>query len=148
MNTIHSQSHREAKHPKPIPLPNELTRGYWEATQQGRLDIQRCQACGYYNHPPNAACVNCLSPDLKYETVSGRGAIYTYTIMHNPDQRGFEDSPPYACIIVELEEQKDLFVLCNLSEGSTTEVKIGRPVEITFERLTDDITLPQCRIAG
>src|SRR5687768_3196704 len=90
---------------RPLPQPDELTQPFWDATAAHRLDIQRCQACRYYNHPPVRLCDQCGSPDLAYETVSGRGRIYSYTIMRQTSVAGFEDQVPYTNALVELEEQ-------------------------------------------
>src|SRR5919106_5189258 len=68
---------------RPIPVPNELTKPFWDAAKQGVLALQRCQACGHFQHPPYATCVNCISTDLKFEPVTGKGAIYSYSIMYH-----------------------------------------------------------------
>src|SRR5439155_262362 len=74
---------------RPIPVPNELSRPFWDAARQKVLALQRCQACKHFQHPPYATCVRCMGIDLKFEPVSGKGAIYAYTIMyHAGDKRG------------------------------------------------------------
>src|SRR5216684_7547444 len=77
--------------PKPIPVADDLTRPFWDAARERRLVVQRCEACGYYNHPPRVACDACLSLKLRFEPVSGRGAVHTFTVMHQRNVPGFED---------------------------------------------------------
>src|SRR6058998_7714 len=91
---------------RPIPVLNEWTKPFWEAARQGVLALQRCQACGHFQHPPYPTCVNCMAIDLAFEPVSGKGTIYAYTIMYHAGDRRFAAAIPYASIIVELEGPK------------------------------------------
>lgn len=133
---------------RPIPVPNEWTEPFWEAAKQGVLAIQRCQSCGHFQHPPYATCVNCISIDLKFEPVSGKGTIYAYTIMYHGGDKRFASAIPYASIIVELDEAKGALLAGNLLDAAYCEAKVGRRVEVVFEKLNDDITLPQFRLAN
>lgn len=78
------------------------------------------------------------------EQVSGRGTIYTYTIAHH-GAAGI--AVPFALVLVELEEQKDLRVLANLVDCPLEEIRIGMPVDVTFEDAGGGVTLPQFRPA-
>ncbi len=130
---------------RPIPVPDDLTKPFWEAAKKGVLELQRCQSCGRYNHPPEPTCTICLSTDLKFEPVSSKGTIYSYSIKHQADQR-FSPVVPYACLVVELDGTKGAVLVGNLLEAPYTEAKIGRRVEVIFEKLNDNITLPQFRL--
>src|SRR2546426_11259891 len=132
---------------RPIPVPNEWTKPFWEAARRGVLALQRCQACGHFQHPPYATCVNCMAIDLAFEPVSGKGAVYAYTIMYHAGDRRFAAAIPYASIIVELDDAPGALLAGNLLEAPYTEAKVGRRVEVVFEPLNDDITLPQFRLA-
>jgi hypothetical protein len=133
---------------RPIPVPNEWTRPFWDAAKNHRLQLQRCQNCRSFQHPPYATCVQCMAIDLKFEPVSGTGTIYAYTIMYHTGDKRFASAVPYASIIVELDEAPGALLAANLLDASYTEAKVGRRVEVTFEKLNDDITLPQFRLAG
>lgn len=65
--------------PPLLPAPDELTSFFWEAARRHELMIQRCSACGTYQHPPEPVCHSCLSFDLGGAEVSGRGTVYSYT---------------------------------------------------------------------
>jgi uncharacterized OB-fold protein len=132
---------------RPIPVPDDLTRPFWEAAKQGVLALQHCQSCGSYNYPPYPLCVNCMSTDLKFDPVRGKGTIYSYTIMHHTGDQRFVPVVPYASIIVELDEAKGCLLAANLLDAPYTEAKVGRRVEVVFQKLNDDITLPQFRLA-
>src|ERR1700751_5149468 len=89
---------------RPTPIPNDLTQPFWDAAKNRRLAIQRCQDCGRYFHPPLPICNNCYSTKLAFETVTGRGRIYSRTVMHDPRILGFGEAVvPYAVIAVELD---------------------------------------------
>jgi uncharacterized protein len=77
--------------------------------------------------------------------VSGRGVVHTYTVSHTP-LPGF--TPPYAIVLVELEEQKGLRLATNLVDVAPDEIEIGMPVEVEFTAVSDDVTLPLFRRAG
>ena len=130
---------------RPLPVADDLSQPFWEAAKQRRLVVQRCRECSYFNHPPRSACDACQSQQLQFEPVSGRGTIYSFTIMHQPNIAGFEDQIPYINILVELEEQPLLFMVSNLPASDLDKIKIGGQVEVYFEEVDPDTTLPQFR---
>jgi len=131
---------------KPVPVPDELSRPFWEAAKERRLAIQRCGSCGYYNHPPRLFCDTCLGQELPFEAVSGRGAVYTFTVMHQRDVSGFEEDAPFINIVVQLTEQAKLLMVSNLPISQRAKVSIGAPVEVYFEGRGDGVVVPQFRL--
>ena len=131
---------------RPIPVPNEWTKPFWDAAKRGVLELQRCQSCGHFQHPPYATCVKCMGIDLKFEAVRGGGTIYAYTIMYHTGDKRFAAAVPYASIIVELDAAPGALLAGNLLGAPYTQAKVGRRVEVIFEPLNDDITLPQFRL--
>jgi hypothetical protein len=125
-----------------LPDPDDTTRFYWEAAARRELQILRCRQCRWYVHQPRTSCPRCSSGDLAPERVSGRGTVYSYTIAHR-EVPGRE--VPFALVLVELEEQKGLRVLANLLDCPIDEVRVGLPVEVTFEEAGGGLTLPQFR---
>jgi uncharacterized OB-fold protein len=85
--------------------------------------------------------------DLEFAPVRGTGAIYAYTIMYHAGDTRFASAIPYASIIVELDDAPGALLAGNLLDAPCTEARVGRRVEVTFEPLNDDITLPQFRLA-
>jgi uncharacterized OB-fold protein len=131
---------------KPIPVPDDITRPFWEAARQRRLVVQRCPSCGYYNHPPRNVCDVCLGQELRFEPVSGRGRIYTFTVMHQRDVPGFEAEAPFINIVVELDEQPMLLMVSNLPISERERVRIGAPVIVDFEDRANGVIVPQFTI--
>ena len=124
---------------RPLPLPDPDTAFFWEATSQRKLEILRCQKCGTWVHYPKPSCWNCASDDLKPEQVSGRGTVYSYTVTHQ-DVPGYK--APFAVVIVELEEQAGLRMVSNVINVPPEDVRIGMPVEVTFQPVAEDVWLP------
>jgi uncharacterized protein len=131
---------------KPIPVPDEISTPFWAAARDHKLVVQRCAACGYFNHPPRRFCDACLSQDLAFAPVSGRGTIYSFTIMHQRDVAGFENDAPYINIVVELDEQPMLLMVSDLPHSERDRVRIGNPVEVWFEERGEGAVIPQFRI--
>jgi len=129
----------------PLPLPGHESRGFWEAARQGRFAIQRCADCRHWFHPPGVICTECGSEKLSFETASGLGKVYSFSVMYDKRVRGFEQRVPYVSVWVELDEQPLLIAVGNLVGVDPKDVRIGLPVEVFLEKLTDDVTLPQFR---
>ena len=110
---------------RPIPVPNEWTKPFWDAAKAGVLKLQRCQTCGHFQHPPYPTCVNCVGIDLAFEPVSGTGTIYAYTIMYHTGDKRFASAVPYASIIVELDDAPG--ALAGMSAGTEPGITIIRP---------------------
>jgi hypothetical protein len=135
---------------KPIPVADELSAPFWAAAREHRLVVQRC-VCGYYNHPPRKVCDACLSQQLEFVPVGGRGKVYSFTVMHQRDVAGFENYAPFVNIVVELDEQPMLLMVSNLP--GVERVAIGASVEVYFEMRGDEphggqMTIPQFRLVG
>jgi uncharacterized OB-fold protein len=131
---------------RPVPVADELTQPFWEAAKHHQLALQHCDGCGYFNHPPRTVCDACQSQQLTFTPVSGHGTIYSYSVMHQQNIAGFEDQTPYLNLLVELDEQPRLFMVANLPGSERDKVQIGKRVEVYFEKVNEDITVPQFRI--
>jgi uncharacterized OB-fold protein len=131
---------------KPIPVADDLTSQFWDAAKEHRLVVQRCGSCGYYNHPPRPYCDACTAQEMRFEPVSGRGTVYSFTVMHQRDVAGFEEEAPFINIVVELAEQPRLLMVSNLALSERAKVKIGAAVEVYFEERGEGVAIPQFRI--
>ncbi|MBW1885546.1 MAG: OB-fold domain-containing protein [Deltaproteobacteria bacterium] len=128
----------------PLPRPRPLSKPYWDGCREGVLRVQRCGDCGQYIFIPEPACTSCLGEHLEWVESSGRGVLYSYTIVHRPQQPVFE--VPYVPIIVELDE--GWHMLSNLKGVGLDEIEIGMPLEVVFEKMSDEITLPYFQPVG
>ena len=131
---------------KPVPVPDDLSAPFFEGARQGTLMIQRCTACGAHLAPGTRACTECLSEALAWVRASGRGTVFTFGVMHQRYHPAFSDEIPYNVAVVELEEGPRLNT--NLVEVRNEDIRVGMAVAVTFERLTDDVSIPKFRPVG
>jgi hypothetical protein len=127
---------------RPLPMPNELTTPFWEAARNHRLAIQRCGHCERWNHPPAVLCPSCGSERLEFEPVSGRGTVYSWTIILDAPAPGFADMLPLVVGLMELEEQPGLLLTTNIRGVDPNALSVGLALAVSFEDLTADITIP------
>src|SRR5579884_3382569 len=121
--------------PRPLPELDAWNRAFWTGGAEGRLLITRCGGCGYWIHPPGPVCPECLSREVAPQAVSGRGAVLTFTVNHQPWHPAFP--PPYVIALVELEEQERLRLVTNLVDCDLGALRSGMPVEVGFEQVED-----------
>lgn len=133
---------------RPRPVADDLSGPFWDGVASHELIVQRCRDCGCYVHPPFPECTRCRSSELGFEQVSGMGVIYERVVVESPVVTGFEDDVPYACLLVELEEQAGLLLAGNLVDADPYEARVGRRVEVLFRPESDGFTLPVFRLAG
>jgi uncharacterized OB-fold protein len=125
----------------PLPRPTHLSRPHWEGCREGVLRVQRCRDCGGFVFIPQPLCTHCQSEALEWVASSGRGVVYSHTVVHRPPRPAFE--APYVVAIVELEE--GWHMLTNLVDVAPGDVQVGMPVEVAFRAMSDAITLPYFR---
>lgn len=130
---------------KPVPQPDGVTRPFWESLKAHRMQIQRCNDTGTYFFYPRGLSPFTLSDNVSWEPVSGRGVIHAFTIVHQNRAPGFVDELPYVVAMVDLEEGARLMTNIVEVEPDPEHVKIGMPVEIVYEDITEEITLPKFR---
>ena len=133
---------------RPLPLIDDETRFFWDGTREHRLLMQYCADCKRYHHYPRPVCPGCLSSDMAPEELSGRGTVYTYTIAEQAFHPFFADRLPYVLVVVDLEEQPGLRFVSELVQCSPEEVSVGMPVEVVWEDVTEEVTLPLFKPAG
>jgi len=127
---------------KPNPVVNPWAKPFWDAAREGRLVYQRCKDCGTNIFYPRIACTNCFSDNLEWVQSSGKGTIYSYTVVESNCPSAFVGDLPFVIAIVKLQE-KGVQMLSNIVGCDPKEVRCDMPVEVLFEKLTDDISLPK-----
>ena len=125
---------------KPLPVIDHDSAPYWEATREGRLDIPLCGDCGKHHFYPRSICPYCHSGNLRFNTVSGRGKVHTFTIARRPAGPAFADDVPYVVALIELEEGPRM--MSRIQTGDPEKVHIGAKVEVTFVKASDEVTFP------
>ncbi len=128
---------------KPLPILDLENKPYWDGCARGELLLQRCGECGAYRHPPRPICDHCLSAKANWEPSSGEGTVYSFVVVHRAFHPAWEEEVPYVVAIVELAEGPH--IMTNIVDTPPETVTVGMPVQVTFEKVTDEISLPKFR---
>ena len=130
---------------KPLPrgINPELTAPFWEAAGRGELVLPRCRTCSTVFFYPRELCPDCLSSDLDWVPASGKGRVYSYTIIHQPAHPTFRGDSPYVYAIIQLDEGPRM--VSNIVDCPNDDVSINMPVVAAFDAVTPDTTLVKFR---
>jgi uncharacterized OB-fold protein len=135
---------------KPVPIPDEESRPFFDGAQAGVLLLRRCRDCGTFMSPTGGIgtplrprCVSCFSADLEWAPATGRGTLYSFALMHQLYDAAFAHEVPYNIAVVELDE--GVRMTTNVVGCSNEELWIGMPLEVTFEQLSEEVAIPKFR---
>ena len=131
----------EQPYAKPLPRPNRLSRPFWDGAKRHELLLQKCGACGHVWFPPSTRCPKCLSAEYAWSKASGRGRVWSWVVMWQRYFPAFEADIPYNVAYVELEEGPKL--MTNIVGCENDAIYCDMAVEVVFEDVTDDISLPK-----
>jgi len=124
---------------RPVPAIDADSAPFWAAARDGRLSMQRCSTCHRMVFYPRAICPFCMSDELDWIDLSGRGTVYSYTVVHKAPP-GFADEVPYVVALVDLDE--GVRMMSRVVDCSIERVAVGIAVQVVFRALSDDASLP------
>ena len=130
---------------KPVPPIDAWTRPYWDAARENKLLLQYCPSCEKHIFYPRRFCPFCDSDQLEWKESSGTGKVYAYTVVCNNAPSAFIADMPYVIAIVRLDEGVQM--MTNIVECNPDNVHSEMSVEVVFEKLNDEITLPKFKPA-
>jgi hypothetical protein len=128
---------------KPLPELEGFAKDFYGFCKEGELHFQRCDDCSAWRHVPRELCAECGSWSWSWARSSGRGAVFTWTVVGRALHPAYADSVPYAPVVVELEEGVRL--LSEVVDCAPEALEIGMQVEAIFDPVTPEITLPKFR---
>jgi uncharacterized OB-fold protein len=129
--------------PKPRPQPTPVSQPFWDALRDERVELQRCDDCGRWVYYPRSRCPGCLSANLTWTEVDGRGSVYTFSVAEQATAPPFADEVPQLLALVELTE--GVRVSTTLVGVEPKMIRVGMPVEPVFDHGDDGITLLRYR---
>ncbi len=130
----------------PPPVADTTTLPWWQAAAEHRLVVQRCTSCDQTRHPPAPVCSECRSADSDWRELSGRGEVYTYTLVHRPIAA--DQELPYVIAVIALEAAGGVRIISNLVDVDPEQLEIGLPVELVWEDMSADLAIPRFRPTG
>ena len=129
--------------------PDDLTRPFWAAADEGRLVIQNCAACDRLQHPPGPRCRQCGSDGaLEWKEMSGRGRVYNYGVVHDCPIRLLQEDQPFNVAVIMLDDDPGIQMYSHLPGTPVDEVPVGAPVEVVFEATANGQRVPEWRVVG
>jgi uncharacterized OB-fold protein len=123
-----------------IPTPDNETQPFWDAAKDGRLLIQKCLDCGDFFHYPRPFCPACWSENIEWVEASGRGTLYTWSLVAVNDLPPFNERVPYVAAIVQLEEGPR--IMTNIVDCDPGTLRADQAVVVKFTELDENITIP------
>jgi uncharacterized OB-fold protein len=139
-----SQDKRVRPAPSAEPFLAEIeAKPFWDNLREHRLTAQRCNSCGGFSpFPPQAMCPKCLSSEVEWVPVSGKGTVYSFVTYHRAWHPAYQDKIPYNVSLIDLEEGPRL--VSNVVDIPPEDVRVGIPVEVVYED-HEEYTLPKFR---
>ncbi len=130
-------------------VPDELTKGFWDAANEGRLVMQNCSACNRLQNPPTPTCSQCGSGDnLGWKEMSGKGKIYNYGVVYDCPVRLLQDVQPFNLVVITLDDDPGIQMYSHLPGTPVDEVPVGASVEVLFEETANGQKVPEWRVLG
>ncbi len=120
-----------AEYPRPYPQPDRDTATFWDAQNKHELKFQRCTQCGAVRYVVGPLCPECHSFDHEWIASTGRGTIYSFTVVRHQTHPAFP--VPYTMLLVEMEEGPR--VIAQLRDLEGTAAEIGASVHVEWEDL-------------
>ena len=130
-------------------VPDELTKPFWEAANEGRLTMQNCTACNRLQNPPAPICSKCGSGDnLDWKEMSGRGKIYNYGVVYDTPVKLLQDQQPFNLVVITLDDDPGIQMYSHLPGTPVDEVPVGASVEVVFEATANGQMVPEWRVVS
>jgi len=132
-----------SEYEKPLPRMGPDSQPFWDAARAHRLQLPHCGDCGKPHLPAAPICPFCLSTKIEWRDASGQGTISSWTRVHKAWFPAFAGDVPYNVIQVELDEGPRF--TSNLVQHKEGDLRVGRRVEVVFDDVTPEVTLPRFR---
>ena len=137
---------------KPLPrFHNRYAKDFYDGCKNRDLLIQRCKTCGKFRFPPQPMCPVCNSMEQEWTPVSGDGTVFTFAVIPGFEPRAVPmatwpaDEYPINVAIIELPDAGGVHIVSNIVECEIEDIKVGMPVSVVFEDVTEEVTLPKFR---
>ena len=132
---------------RPAPVPNEVSKPFWDGCNAGRLVLQNCTACNRLHYPPVQKCQKCGSGDnFVWKEVPGKGHIDVYFVIRDSRIKGFQSAQPVNFAVITLDEDPGINFLSNLPGRAPGDVPQGAPVEVMFEQTSSGQMIPEWQV--
>lgn len=112
---------------------------YWQSLREHQAKLQKCNKCARFRFPPSASCYYCGALGGEWTAISGKGTVYTWTVVHHPVDPRLARDVPFVIALVELEEGPR--VAGRLLRCDPKQINIGMPVKVRYDDIDNEFTL-------
>jgi uncharacterized OB-fold protein len=134
--------------PKLVPVPDELSKPFWDAVNEKRLIVQNCTACNTLQYPPRPKCQDCGSESLEWKETDGKGHILAWAVIEDSHLPVFAQDQPTNIAIVSLDEDPRINFFSNLPGVPVRDVPTGAAVEVMFEEVAPGQLIHEWRLVS
>ncbi len=124
---------------RPLPLPTPVTAPFWDGLREGRIRVQRCNACHEWVFYPRNRCSHCLSDDLEWRTIDGSASLYTFTVARQATSPHFTGDVPQLLAVVEFPE--GFRMTSTLVNVAPQDIRVGMALRPVFDAVSDTVTM-------
>jgi uncharacterized OB-fold protein len=128
------------------PAINDVNRPFWDGCRDGQLKVQRCTHCDRLRYPAGMVCPECLSGEAEWQSLSGRGKVFSFVVFHRAYHPTWEGKVPYNVALIELDEGP--IMLSNVVSIDNAKLEVGLPVQAVFEAIDESLAIPVFKPAG
>jgi hypothetical protein len=129
----------------PRPSPTMDDAGFWDSCRRQRLSFQACSDCEVPRHPPTPVCAHCHSLRSKWVPVSGRGEVYTFTVVHHASHPAVKDKLPYVGALITFDDLPGVRLVSNVTHCDPADVRIGMKLDLWWDDIGGDQHVPRFR---
>jgi uncharacterized OB-fold protein len=108
--------------------------------------VQRCTHCDRLRYPAGMVCPECLSGEAEWQSLSGRGKVFSFVVFHRAYHPAWEGKVPYNVALIELDEGP--IMLSNVVSIDNAKLEVGLPVQAFFEAIDESLAIPVFKPAG
>ncbi|MFH1560160.1 MAG: zinc ribbon domain-containing protein [Chloroflexota bacterium] len=136
--------------PKTIPVPDDVSKPFWDAVNERRLVLQFCTGCNKLQYPPAGRCRKCGSEadKLEWSEVQGRGHILETMVVHDTRVVRRKSDVPFNVALISLDEDPDINFLSNLPGTPPHLAPAHAAVELVFEEVAPGQLIHEWRVIG
>jgi len=128
---------------KPLPIPTKWSQPFWDASRQHKVVLKKCSKCGFIDHPPYLYCTSCQADEHEWVEASGKATLAAYAINMFGVPFPFWVDLPYVVAMIDLPEGPRM--ISNIVECDHDKLENGMELEVVFDDVSDEMTLPKWR---
>jgi len=121
-----------------FPLPDvdwPPTQEFWAAAARGELALPRCDTCRRWRWYPDATCRFCGSTSSTWTAVSGRGRLFSWSVVRRAFIPQLAADVPYVAGLVSIEEDPAVRIVTRIVDCEPAALRIDMPVQVVFRPL-------------